>query len=49
MKTTENIEFWAFVSEPRKLEDSVSLCNGKSVKEWLDKKFGGGYNFGLDN
>ena len=49
MRTTENVEFWAFVSEPRMLSDSVSLCGGKSVKEWLSTKFDSGYHFGIDN
>ena len=49
MKTSEGIEFWAFVSEPRKLADKVSLCNGKSIKEWLSMKFDNGYHFGIDN
>lgn len=49
MKTTENIEFWAFVDEPAELSDSVSLCKGKSVKEWLEMKFSSGCSFGIDN
>ena len=49
MKTTENIEFWAFVSEPRELKETVSLCNGKTVKEWLNMKFDNHYHFGIDN
>ena len=49
MKTTENIEFWPFVSEPRELSETVSLCGGKSVKEWLSMKFDNGYHFGIDN
>ena len=49
MVTTENIRFWAFVREPRKLNDSVSLCDGKPVKQWLEMKFSSGCNFGVDN
>lgn len=50
MKTTEGIEFWAFVSDPKDLgTDTPTLCNGLSVKEWLDKKFSSRCNFGTDN
>ena len=49
MKTTEGISFWAFVDSPAETKSTVSLCNGKTVKEWLDMKFSSGANFGVDN
>lgn len=49
METSEGIVFWAFVESPAELKDEVSLCNGKTVKEWLNEKFDGGYHFGTDN
>lgn len=49
MKTTENINFWAFVQHPADLKGGISLCNGKSVKEWLNSKFSSRTNFGVDN
>ena len=49
MKTTENIEFWAFVKNPVELKTPVSLCDGKTVKEWLKEKFSSIANFGVDN
>lgn len=49
METLEGITFWAFVSKPVELKDEVSICNGKTVKEWLNEKFDDGYHFGTDN
>lgn len=49
MLTTEGIFYRAFVAKPAELKDNVSLCNGKSVKDWLKEKFDGGYHFGTDN
>ena len=49
MKTSEGISFWAFVDSPAELKPTVSLCNGKTVKEWLDEKFSSVANFGIDH
>lgn len=50
MKTTEGIEYWAFVPTPKDLgPNTPTLCNGLSIKEWLDKKFSSRCNFGIDN
>ena len=49
MKTSEGINFWAFVENPTELKDNVSLCNGKTVKEWLTMKFSSRVNFGVDD
>lgn len=49
MKTSEGITFWKFVENPVELNDNVSLCDGKTVKEWLDMKFSSCANFGAYN
>lgn len=49
MKTTEGIQYWAFVDNPRTLSENPSLCGGLSIKEWLDRRFSSTCSFGLDN
>lgn len=49
MKTSEGISFWAFVENPAETKSTVSLCGGKTVKEWLDAKFSNIVNFGADH
>lgn len=49
MKTTEGIDFYAFVPYPAKLKESTTLCEGKSIKSWLKEKYNSVSSFGLDN
>lgn len=49
MKTTEGIEYWAFVSEPKQLDEAPTLCRGLPIKEWLEQNYDGGCHFGTEN
>ena len=48
-QTSEGVNFWAFVAEPAATVDHPSICNGKSIKDWLESKYKSSCAFGIDN
>ena len=49
-KTTEGIEFVAFVDEPAEFKSCTrTLCIGETVQDWLKKKYSSRCNFGMDS
>lgn len=47
-KTTEGIEYYAFVENPKPLPENFSLCDG-NIEGWLKKRYSRSNNFGVDH
>lgn len=46
-RTSEGIEYYAFVENPKPLPENFSLCDG-NITSWLKKRYTSPNNFGVD-